>query len=112
MIDRFTPYRIPNLGFGQFWTVLDSPKPSFGQFWTILDSPKLIELLDSFGLSKTVQFKKPIGQVQNPPLVYSTLSYDDLHNFSKTKCLHNIDRPLYIRIYLFYLLKKVDFYGI
>ena len=76
MIDRFTPYRIPNLGFGQFWTVLDSPKPSFGQFWTILDSPKLIELLDSFGLSetgfglsKTVQFKKPIGQVQNPPLV-------------------------------------------
>ncbi|CAB4478867.1 unnamed protein product [Rhizophagus irregularis] len=62
----------PKPGFGQFWTILDSPKPSFGQFWTVLDCPKPIELLDSlgqsktsFGPSKTVQFKKPIGQVQN-----------------------------------------------
>ena len=44
------------------------PNLGFEQFWTVLDCSKLIKQLDNFGLSKTVQFKIPIGHVQNPPL--------------------------------------------
>src|SRR5688572_6589141 len=75
MMNDLRSITLPNLGFGQFWTILDCPKLGFGQFWTVLDCPKLIEQLDNFGLSKTrfglsktVQFKIPIGHVQNPPL--------------------------------------------
>ncbi|RIA92401.1 hypothetical protein C1645_820746 [Glomus cerebriforme] len=51
--------------FEQFWTSFEQSKT---RFWIVSDSPKLIEILDNFELSKTVQLKKAIGQVQNPAI--------------------------------------------